>query len=79
MTKINYKGAPSQIGVLYTYICGACEEERDTRHGMQEQPEIICTCGEAMHRKPAAPAFDADLHDSMKTHNLGWDYDGTGE
>ena len=73
--KINYKGTDCR-GIKYTYICQGCGHEHDERHTASANPLIDCPeCFGAMNKKPTAPAFDADHHDSMKSWNLGWEGD----
>lgn len=73
--KINYKGTSCR-GTLFAYVCAGCEHEQQVTHPAEEDREVTCPeCCSTMHKKPTAPAFDADHHDSMKSHNLGWDGD----
>lgn len=30
--------------MLYEYLCPSCNRTREVEHGMQETPEILCTC-----------------------------------
>jgi len=72
---INYKGTNCR-GTLYMYWCPRCEQEQEETHAAVESPTIVCSeCGGSyhMHRKPVATSLDADHHDSMKSHNIGWD------
>jgi len=39
----------------YTYKCPTCKGEQELRHGMNEEPEVLC-CGVKMYRKIEAPA-----------------------
>ena len=36
----------------YTYRCPKCEEHREVRHGMLENPHVVCECGASMVRRP---------------------------
>lgn len=75
MFKINYKGTSCR-GTTYDYLCARCNHIQQEVHAAAEEPVITCAeCSYSMHKKPGAPAFDADHHDSMKSHNLGWDGD----
>lgn len=73
--KISYKGTSCR-GIKYIYICPSCEWEQIEVHGAEEEPEIHCTaCGCRQYKKPAAPAFDADMHDAMLSHSIGGDFE----
>lgn len=73
--KINYKGTDCR-GTKYVYICEHGHEQDET-HKSSAAPVIKCKeCGCIMHKKPTAPAFDADHHDSMRYMNLGWEDNG---
>lgn len=74
--KVNYKGTSCR-GTLFTYKCPVCCHEQDVSHPASEEPLVRCDkCNHCMNKKPTVPALDADHHDSMKSHNLGWDTDG---
>ena len=71
--KINYKGTSSR-GINYIYRCGRCGEEQAVTHPAIEEPIVACkSCDCECNKKPAAPALDADHHDSMRSHNIGWE------
>ena len=75
--KINYKGTSCR-GTKFLYRCGKCKHEQEAVHPAREEPRVGCTkCHSTMNKKPVAPAFDADHHDSMKSWNLGWYGDET--
>lgn len=74
--KINYKGTACR-GTTFLYICPVCAWEQEEVHPASEEPEIQCSgCQSSiLQKKPTAVNMDADHHDSMKFHNLGWDED----
>lgn len=73
--KINYKGTSCR-GTKFLYICDSCAWEQEEVHAAADTPSVeCCNCHIPMHKKPTAPAFDADHHESMKTQNLGWEGD----
>lgn len=72
--KINYKGTSCR-GTVFLYRCD-CGHEQHEQHPAESTPCVHCAvCNLLMNKKPVAPAFDADHHDSMRSHNLGWDGD----
>ena len=74
--KINYKGTNCR-GTTFLYVCGKCGHEHEEVHTAEAEPLVTCPeCSYSMNKKPTVPAFDADHHDSMKYHNLGWEADG---
>ena len=69
--KINYKGTNCR-GTTFKYVCNFCVWEQEEMHAASEEPAIECKCcGRSMSKKITSPAFDADHHESMKSHNLG--------
>lgn len=71
--KINYKGTSCR-GTTFLYICGKCNHEQEAVHSAEEDAIVACSkCQYRMHKKPTAVNMDADHHDSMKYHNLGWE------
>ncbi len=71
--KINYKGTSCR-GTLFDYTCNNCGHEQQATHPASEDPVVCCDeCCATMNKRPTAPSFDADHHDSMMSHNLGWD------
>ena len=73
--KINYKGTSCR-GTMFLYQCGKCNHCEHVTHPASEDPMVVCPhCQYTMAKKPTAPAFDADMHDDMKSHNIGWDRD----
>ena len=73
--KINYKGTNCR-GINYIYKCPGCQWEQDENHAAAATPEVTCgSCHGITVKKPMAPAFDADHHESMMSHNLGWPTD----
>lgn len=71
--KINYKGTNCR-GTLFLYKCAVCTHEQEATHPASEEPVVRCDkCGHCMDKKPTVPALDADHHDSMRSHNIGWD------
>lgn len=70
--KINYKGTNCR-GTLFEYVCD-CGESKEVTHPAAENPCVHCDeCNLLMNKKPTVPALDADHHDSMRSHNIGWD------
>jgi len=72
---INYKGTNCR-GIAFDYLCPDCGAMHQVTHTAEEEPKVECLmakCSGQCHKKPTAPAFDADHHDSMKSHNIGWD------
>jgi len=70
--KINYKGTACR-GTTFLYAC-SCGHEQEQVHPAADTPCVECKkCTALMYKKPTAPAWDADLHDSMRSQNLGWD------
>ena len=68
--KINYKGKNCR-GCTFLYRCEEGHEQEET-HTAAEEPTVQCKeCGKDMRKKPVAPAFDADHHNSMRSENLG--------
>ena len=69
--KINYKGTSCR-GTEFLYVC-ACANEQKSTHPAAEEPSVTCTsCGGIMKKKLTVTSLDADHHDSMRFHNLGW-------
>jgi hypothetical protein len=72
---INYKGTSCR-GTLFIYLCGKCGHEQESVHPAREEPMVVCEkCCYAMNKKPVVFSLDADHHDSMRSHNIGWDED----
>lgn len=70
---INYKGTDSR-GINYIYACPSCGHEQHECHGAQESPTVSCqSCETIINKKPACPSLDADHHESMLSHNIGWE------
>ncbi len=69
---INYKGTSCR-GTKFLYKCSGCAEEQEVIHAAAEEPTLLCGCGDSMHKKPTAPALDAELHERMMSFNLGVD------
>lgn len=73
---INYKGTSCR-GTLFLYKCNACTNTQEETHPAADEPVIQCSaCGTDCTKKPTVPSLDADHHDSMLSHNIGWDEDG---
>lgn len=71
--RINYKGTSCR-GTTFLYFCGKCGHEHEVVHPAREEPMVICeACHYTMNKKPTTVNMDADHHDSMKYHNLGWE------
>jgi putative FmdB family regulatory protein len=51
--------------MFYTYRCNKCEKEKEVRHSMTEEPEVICECGEKMSRI----IFGGS---AVHYHGMGW-------
>jgi len=75
--KINYKGTSSQ-GTTYDYRCTKCSHDQRVQHPMQSVNITACEkCGFPCKKVIlSAPSLDADHHDSMRFHNLGWEDNG---
>ncbi len=68
---INYKGTACR-GTLFLYKCPVCTHEQEEVHAAVLSPQVQCIeCCKVMHKKLIAPALDADLHESMLSHNIG--------
>lgn len=74
--KINYKGTNCR-GTTFDYKCGKCDNIQQAVHAAAYDPIVVCEqCDSKCHKITlTAPALDADLHDSMLSHNIGWDAD----
>lgn len=75
---INYKGTSCR-GTTFLYTCTTCAREHEEMHPASQEPTVDChdlECGGICIKKPTVPALDADHHDSMLSHNIGWDSDG---
>lgn len=71
--KVNYKGTACR-GTAFIYICSICQWEQKETHPAKDEPRILCpNCNTTMQKKPTVPSLDADHHDSMLSHNIGWD------
>lgn len=73
--KITYKGTDCR-GTSFIYVCPVCGHEQNERHPAKDNPGIHCNkCQHFMDKKITAPALDADFHDGMLSHNIGWPTD----
>lgn len=58
----------------YVYLCPQCDNERVVIHHMRENPDVYCTCGHRMHRRPlrlavnwnGLPPSRGELHPNLR-------------